>query len=131
MSTSMQRRPDECENMDHVRQEIDRLDNLLVDLVAERFGTRHHEIMIDEVDLESYLPALVRQQDEPIADWVCVPLFYVSELAKRCGVTVVQVGEGSDELFCGYDHFRAPLNRHRRYERPLRALPGSRSSSMQ
>jgi isochorismate pyruvate lyase len=38
MSTYMQRRPDECENMDHVRAEIDRLDNLLVDLVAERFG---------------------------------------------------------------------------------------------
>ncbi len=34
----MQRRPDECENMDHVRAEIDRIDNLLVDLVAERFG---------------------------------------------------------------------------------------------
>lgn len=38
MSTHMQRRPDECENMDHVRAEIDRLDNLLVDLMAERFG---------------------------------------------------------------------------------------------
>ncbi|MEJ2124720.1 MAG: chorismate mutase [Alphaproteobacteria bacterium] len=38
MSTSMQRRPDECENMDHIRAEIDRIDDVLVDLVAERFG---------------------------------------------------------------------------------------------
>lgn len=92
-------------------------------LVARRFGTNHHEVVIDERDLQDYLPDLVRQQDEPIADWVCVPLYYVSDLAKRNGVTVVQVGEGSDELFCGYEHFRVPLDRHRRYARPLGLLP--------
>jgi asparagine synthase (glutamine-hydrolysing) len=91
--------------------------------VAERFGTSHHEIVIDDRDLQAYLPDLVHQQDEPIGDWVCVPLYYVSGLARRSGVTVVQVGEGSDELFCGYDHFRPPLARHRRYARPLGLLP--------
>jgi asparagine synthase (glutamine-hydrolysing) len=92
-------------------------------LAAERFGARHHEVVIDERDMQTYLPELVRQQDEPIADWVCVPLYYVSDLAKRSGVTVVQVGEGADELFCGYEHFRVPLDRHRRYEQPLGLLP--------
>jgi asparagine synthase (glutamine-hydrolysing) len=33
---------------------------------------------------------------------VCVPLYYVARLARDAGVIVCQVGEGSDELFCGY-----------------------------
>jgi asparagine synthase (glutamine-hydrolysing) len=91
--------------------------------VARQFGTNHHEVIINDKDMQDYLPSLIHQQDEPIADWVCVPLFYLSELAKKSGVTVVQVGEGSDELFCGYEHFRHPLATHRHYGRPLGLLP--------
>ena len=50
-----------------------------------------------------FLPELIHHQDEPIADWVCVPLYYVAKLARDNGTIVVQVGEGSDELFHGYD----------------------------
>jgi asparagine synthase (glutamine-hydrolysing) len=91
--------------------------------VARRFGTNHHEVMIDDRDMQDYLPRLIHQQDEPIADWVCVPLYFVSKLARDSGVIVVQVGEGSDEQFCGYDHFRPPLRVARYYGRPLAALP--------
>ena len=45
---------------------------------------------------------MVQLQDEPIADPVCVPVYYVSKLARDNGVIVCQVGEGADELFCGY-----------------------------
>jgi asparagine synthase (glutamine-hydrolysing) len=48
------------------------------------------------------MPDLVFHQDEPIADPVCVPLYYLAKLAKDNGVTVVHVGEGADELFSGY-----------------------------
>lgn len=73
--------------------------------IAERYGTDHHEVTIDSDDLESFLPDLIHHQDEPIADWVCVPLYYVAKLAKDSGTTVVQVGEGSDEIFHGYSHY--------------------------
>ncbi len=53
----------------------------------------------------SFLPEMVHHQDEPIADWVCVPLYYVSKLARDSGTIVVQVGEGSDELFHGYQNY--------------------------
>ena len=43
---------------------------------------------------ESFLPELIHHQDEPIADWVCVPLYFVSKLARDSGTIVVQVGEG-------------------------------------
>ena len=54
-------------------------------------------------------PELVHSQDEPIADWVCVPLYFVSKLARDSGVIVVQVGEGADELMCGYPRYLASL----------------------
>lgn len=73
--------------------------------VARRFGTNHHEIEIGEAELLEFLPRLIYHQDEPIADIVCVPVYYVAKLAKDSGVTVCQVGEGSDELFCGYPHW--------------------------
>jgi asparagine synthase (glutamine-hydrolysing) len=77
--------------------------------VAKRFGTNHHEVIIDHKQALDYLPELVHSQDEPIADWVCVPLYFVSKLARDAGVIVVQVGEGADELLCGYPRYLANL----------------------
>ena len=77
--------------------------------VANRFNTAHHEILIDVDDLVDFLPKLIFHQDEPIADPVCVPVYFVSKLARDNGVIVCQVGEGSDELFCGYPGWRRVL----------------------
>ncbi len=93
-------------------------------LVARHFATNHQEILIGRKDLEEYLPELVYHQDEPLADPVCVPLFYLSRLARRCGTVVVQAGEGSDELFFGYDSRLHFLKSYHRKWRPLLALPG-------
>lgn len=70
--------------------------------VAEIFKTNHHEILIDVKDALEFLPKLVYHQDEPIADPVCIPVYFVSKLARENGTIVVQVGEGSDEEFAGY-----------------------------
>jgi asparagine synthase (glutamine-hydrolysing) len=59
--------------------------------------------------MQAFLPSLVRIQDEPIADNVCIPLYFLAQLVKRSGTTVVQVGEGADEQFLGYwwcEHYR-------------------------
>jgi asparagine synthase (glutamine-hydrolysing) len=70
--------------------------------VAEYFRTEHHEVVLDDEAVIGCLPELVHHQDEPIADPVCVPLFHLARATKKNGVTVVQVGEGSDESFFGY-----------------------------
>ena len=49
---------------------------------------------------------MIHFQDEPIADPVCMPVYYVSKLARDNGTIVCQVGEGADELFWGYDAWR-------------------------
>ena len=75
-------------------------------MVADQVGAEHHEYLISQDDLLSFLPDMVRHQDEPIADPVCVPVYFVSKLARDNGVTVCQVGEGADELFWGYPSWR-------------------------
>lgn len=89
--------------------------------VAELYQTEHHEILIDESDMVGYLDQLVHHQDEPIADWVCIPLHFVSKLAHDAGVTVIQVGEGADEQFCGYASYMGYLRLYHRYWAPFRA----------
>lgn len=92
-------------------------------LVSKKYGTEHHEVLIDEQAMRAYLPSLVYSQDEPIADWVCIPLYFVSKLLKDSGTTVVLVGEGADEQFCGYAGYMAHLDMYRRYWRPFSMLP--------
>lgn len=91
--------------------------------VAEAYGTNHHEVLIDERDMTGYLDGLVHHQDEPIADWVCIPLYFVSKLARDSGVTVVQVGEGSDEQFCGYRSYMLYLKLLNTFWKPWGAVP--------
>lgn len=93
--------------------------------LAERYGCEHHETRIDSREALDFLPRLVELQDEPIADNVCIPLYFLARLVRQTGTTVVQVGEGADENFLGYwwcDHYRekhekiyAPARRGRRW----------------
>ncbi|RIK10992.1 MAG: asparagine synthase (glutamine-hydrolyzing) [Acidobacteria bacterium] len=87
--------------------------------VADYFGTDHHERTLELNDLLRFLPRMIRLQDEPIADPVCVPVYYVSDLARKSGVIVCQVGEGADELFWGYPKWRSALERERASRWPI------------
>lgn len=79
-------------------------------MMAQRVGAEHHELLLTIDDLMSFIPRMIELQDEPIADPVCVPVYYVSKLARDNGIVVAQVGEGSDELFCGYSGWRTYLS---------------------
>ncbi|MFL5863878.1 MAG: asparagine synthase (glutamine-hydrolyzing) [Solirubrobacteraceae bacterium] len=73
--------------------------------VAERYGTRHHELVVTP-QVSELLPKLVAAFDEPFADSSALPTFLVSELAAD-HVKVVLSGEGGDELFGGYETYAA------------------------
>jgi len=92
--------------------------------IAQQFSTHHHEIVIDQNDAFEFLPKLVYHQDEPLADPVCIPLYFVSKLARKNGTIVVQIGEGSDELFAGYQWMRRELRFYRSLWKMYTALPG-------
>jgi asparagine synthase (glutamine-hydrolysing) len=67
--------------------------------------TRHHEQIVEPHAL-SILPKLIWHYDEPFADSSAIPTMYLSEMTRR-EVTVALSGDGGDELFCGYDRYRA------------------------
>ena len=96
--------------------------------VATAFATDHHEITIQRQDFIDFLPQMVWHQDEPLADPVCVPLYFVSRLARDHGTIVVQVGEGSDEIFAGYDLYTLMERLHRRWVARFERLPRALSS---
>jgi asparagine synthase (glutamine-hydrolysing) len=91
--------------------------------IAKDFQTNHHEVVISEKEMQEFLPDLIYHQDEPIADPVCVPLYYVSKLARDSGTIVVQVGEGADEIFSGYDNYVRHLRIYENFWRHAEALP--------
>jgi asparagine synthase (glutamine-hydrolysing) len=74
-------------------------------LVADRYGTAHREEQVQPeiVDLAGRLAGCF---DEPMADVSAFPTLLISRLARE-EVTVALSGDGGDELFAGYDHYRA------------------------
>jgi asparagine synthase (glutamine-hydrolysing) len=90
--------------------------------MAALVGADHHELALTVDDLVDFLPTMVRLQDEPIADPVCVPVYYVSKLARENGVIVAQVGEGADELFYGYESWRTLYDLQRYDDLPVPRL---------
>jgi asparagine synthase (glutamine-hydrolysing) len=83
--------------------ELNELDHARI--AARHFDTEHHEVVVNPADVLRYIPSLIHAQDEPLADWVCVPLHYVCKLVRDSGTIVGLVGEGSDEQFAGYGHY--------------------------
>lgn len=87
--------------------------------MASFVGADYHERRLSQQDLLDFLPQMVSLQDEPIGDPVCVPVYYLARLARENGVTVCQLGEGSDELFCGYPAWRLKLQLQRYGDLPF------------
>lgn len=88
--------------------------------VARRFGTDHHEVMV-EPRVADLLEELVRLWGEPFADSSAIPLYHVCQLAAS-HVKVVLAGDGGDEIFAGYETYAAwqAAALYRRVPGPLR-----------
>jgi asparagine synthase (glutamine-hydrolysing) len=77
-------------------------------LIAARYKTNHHEIVVSPEQFFAALPKLVWHEDEPLAHPSSVALYFVSQLAAQ-HVKVVLTGEGSDELLAGYARYRKTI----------------------
>ncbi len=75
------------------------------DIVARHCNTQHHREVLTP-DYLSTLPDVVKQLDQPIADFSVFPTLLVSRMARK-HVTVALGGDGGDELFGGYDTYVA------------------------
>ena len=77
------------------------------DLIAKRYGTNHHKIMIPSEEMRENLPKAIAAMSEPMVSYDNIGFFLLSrEVAKS--IKVVQSGQGADEVFGGY-HWYPPL----------------------
>jgi asparagine synthase (glutamine-hydrolysing) len=89
-------------------------------VVAERFGTDHHEIIVGSGDLIRNIPRVLHARETPITEASDIPIHLLAKLA-RTKVTVVLSGEGSDEILAGYPKYVL----ERRLERAPDLVPWS------
>lgn len=88
-------------------------------LVAQRYGTEHHEFVVEPQAVE-VVEDLAWYFDEPFGDSSAVPTYYAAKMARET-VTVALSGDGGDESFAGYEH---RYWMHRLECRWRRKLPG-------
>ncbi len=77
-------------------------EKIYADQVSKMFNTEHFEKNIKPEDIANSLPLIIDSFDEPMADATCIPIYFISQLAREKGAIVVQTGDGADELFSGY-----------------------------
>lgn len=78
-------------------------------LVAQAFGTEHHELVVEPNILET-VEKLTSSLEEPFGDSSMLPTYFVSCMARKY-VTVALSGDGGDEIFAGYDRYAINLRR--------------------
>lgn len=77
------------------------------DIVADHFGTDHHQIRIDTARMLPALDGAIAAMSEPMVSHDCVAFYLLSQEVAR-HVKVVQSGQGADEVFAGY-HWYPPM----------------------
>jgi asparagine synthase (glutamine-hydrolysing) len=78
-------------------------------LVAQKFGSEHHEYRVGAQEFCDAIPKLIWHLDEPVADPSCIPLYFISKAARE-QITVVLSGEGADETLAGYSIYQKMLH---------------------
>ncbi len=92
-------------------------------IVAKRFGTDHHEIVLTQDNIIEMIPRVLDHLSEPVGDSSIIPTSLVSEFAAD-HVTVALSGDGGDELFGGYWRYlgHETLNTYQRIPSALRRM---------
>ncbi|MGH3782413.1 MAG: N-acetylglutaminylglutamine amidotransferase [Pseudonocardiaceae bacterium] len=74
------------------------------DQVSAHFDTDHQKIMVSSDRLLPAVDATIDEMSEPMVSHDCVAFYLLSQEVSR-SVTVVQSGQGADEIFAGYDWY--------------------------
>ena len=74
-------------------------------ILADKFGTEHHELIFGEDDFWTYLPKVAGYFCDPVADYAVLPTWKLAAEASR-SLKVVLCGEGGDEIFAGYGRYK-------------------------
>jgi asparagine synthase (glutamine-hydrolysing) len=81
-------------------------------IVANKYNPNHHEEILTEKSCVNLIPHVLEMLDEPICDPSIIPTYLVNSFASA-KVKVLLTGDGGDELFAGYETFKALTNAKR------------------
>lgn len=79
-------------------------------VVADYFKTDHHEIIVDFDRVTKNLPKILWHAEIPFSKPAMFSTYFLSEGISRNKVTIDLSGEGSDEIFAGYNRYKIYLN---------------------
>ena len=74
-------------------------------LVAQSINSDHHAISMTQKDFIEHFDTAIEALEEPHADSAAIPLYCLTQQIHKMGIKTVLSGEGSDELFLGYDNY--------------------------
>jgi asparagine synthase (glutamine-hydrolysing) len=94
-------------------------------MVADRYHTDHRVLYVDPAQFRDSIPSYVWYMDEPVTEAPAISLYFIAKHLRQY-VTVALSGEGSDELFGGYDGYQ----RMQRFEL-YRRLPETLRSGLE
>jgi asparagine synthase (glutamine-hydrolysing) len=78
------------------------------EIAADKWETEHYVEIVKPNALE-ILPKIVQHYGEPFGDSSAIPTYYVCQMARK-NVTMVLSGDGGDEVFGGYNSYKAWMN---------------------
>ena len=91
--------------------------------INELLKAKSHEARVGPEEFLDWIDKMADYSDDPNGDWVCFPVHYLAKMFKEDGVKMGQVGEGSDELFNGYDRDLVYFKFWKKFWRYLEKLP--------
>ena len=80
--------------------------------MADQLGTHHRSVQCNYDDIANCFPEIIWHTERPILRTAPAPMYLLSRLVNDCKFKVVLTGEGSDEIFGGYDIFKETKIRH-------------------
>lgn len=84
--------------------------------ISKRYNTNHFVKTVSPNDLLDFIPKITDIYDEPQADTTAIPIYFISELAKKENIKVVLNGDGPDELFSGYTNYERYAKTYQYYQ---------------
>jgi len=91
--------------------------------VAAEIRSRHAVQRIGRGDIARVFPDVIRHTETPLVRTAPAPLYLLSRVVRERGIKVVLTGEGSDEVFLGYDLFKEAIIRLLCWRRPASRVP--------
>ena len=91
--------------------------------INELIKAKSHEAIVGPEEFLDWIDKMAAYSDDPNGDWVCFPVYYLAKMFRENGVIMGQVGEGSDELFNGYEKDLIYFKFWKRFWRYLEKLP--------